>query len=289
MQIENVPGPVGADVTDVDLSAPFSAEEVTRLDDALAKRLVLRFRGTALLAQQLAIFGSQFGKLQPHIAKKYHHPENANIVIMTNQDANGNIDSVGAKRGEGWHSDGTFEWIPPKATVLHSLAIPNRGGNTKFANMYMAYETMPQKLKDRVNDRYGTHRLGGRNAMNTQLVDEHVPSDVVHPLIRFHPETGLRSVFANPTHSVGVVGMSQAEANERLDDLFAWCERKEFQWEQVWRANDTIMWDNRGAWHQATLDYPPEQLRKFIRTTISGVPVMDRQKAESMLKQTAPA
>lgn len=285
LRIDDIAGPVGADVTDVDPSMPLSAEEVRLLDDALARRLVLRFRGKALSAGQLAMFGSQFGELQPHIAKKYHHPDNANIVLMTNQDAQGNFDPVGAKRGEDWHSDHTFEWIPPKATVLHSLTIPDRGGNTKFANMYLAYETMPQKLKEKVDGRHGTFKLGGRNAINTRLVDDKVPADVVHPLIRTHPQTGRRSVFANPTHSIGIVGMSQAAADDLLDELFAWCAHEEFQWQQVWRVGDTIMWDNRAAWHQATLDYPQDQLRKFIRTTVRGTPVMDRQEAEAMLKQ----
>lgn len=287
MRIEEIPGPVGADVTEVDPSRPLSPQDVKQLDDTLARRLVLRFRGTPLTASQLAMFASQFGELQPHIAKQYHHPDNSNIVLMTNQDAKGNFDPVGAKRGEDWHSDHTFEWVPPKATVLHSLNIPDRGGNTKFANMYLAYETLPAKLKERVTDGYGTFKLGGRNAVNTQLVDGKVPADVVHPLIRIHPVTGMRSVFANPTHSIGVVGLSREESDDLLDELFAWCERPEFQWQQVWRLSDTIIWDNRSAWHQATLDYPQDQLRRFIRTTVRGTPTMERRAAEALLKEPA--
>jgi taurine dioxygenase len=288
MRIDHIPGPVGADVTDVDLSRPLSADEVRLLDDTLARRLVLRFRGMALSAAELASFAGQFGELEPHISKKYHHPDNANIVLVTNQDAEGNFDPIGAKRGQGWHSDHTFGWVPHKATLLHAQAIPDHGGNTMFANMYLAYETMPQKLKEKVNDRYGTFRLGGRNAIGTRVVgDKEMPADVVHPLIRMHPQTGLPSVFANPVHSVGIVGMSQSSADELLDELFAWCEREEFQWQQVWRVSDLLMWDNRSAWHQVNANYPQNQLRKFIRTAIRGTETMDRLQAEALLKQAA--
>jgi taurine dioxygenase len=289
MRIQDIPGPVGADITGVDPRTPFTPDEVQQIDEALARRMVIRLRGAPLSATQLASFARQFGDLQPHIAKQYHHPDDSNIVLMTNQDANGNFDPIGARRGEDWHSDHTFEWVPPKATMLHSLVIPDSGGNTRFANMVMAFETMPPKLKSRVENLYGTFCLGGRNAVNTALVQNKLPPTVVHPVIRTHPVTGQRSVFANPTHSLGIVGMAQAEADELLDELFTWCDREEFQWRQVWQVADTIAWDNRCAWHQACLDYPMHQLRKFIRTTIRGTPPMDRSKAEGMLKQAEPA
>lgn len=287
MRIRDIPGPVGADIIDVNPRVQLTEDELRQLDLALANRLVIRFREAPLSAPQLASFTSQFGELQPHIAKQYHHPEDSNIVLMTNQDADGNFDQVGARRGEDWHSDHTFEWVPPKATALHSLVIPDRGGNTKFASMYMAYETMPSNLKSKVDNLYGTFCLGGRSALNTQLVDNKVPPTVVHPLVRTHPITKKRSVFANPTHSLGIVGMSASDSDALLDELFEWCERERFQWQQVWKVADTIMWDNRSAWHQASIDYPLDQLRKFIRTTVRGQALMDRGTAEDMMREAA--
>ncbi|MDP3138525.1 MAG: TauD/TfdA family dioxygenase [Burkholderiaceae bacterium] len=285
MRIVDIPGPLGAEVSDFNPLAPLSSDEVRQIDEALGRRLVLRFRGHPFSARQFGAFAGQLGELQPHIAKQYHHPEDPNIVLMTNQDAQGNYDPVGGARGEGWHSDNTFEWIPAKATLLHSLAIPDSGGNTKFANMALAYQTLPASLRRQVDGRYGTFCLGGRTALNTQLVAGRLPPAVVHPLIRIHPQTGLPGVFANPTHSLGIVGMNESDANALLDELFAWCEREEFQWHQVWAVADTVMWDNRGAWHQAAGEYPRNQLRKFIRTTLRGTPTMDRQLGEEMLKQ----
>ena len=274
MRIVDISGPLGADILEVDPRVPLTDDEIARLETALASRLVLRFRGTPLSAPQLAALARQFGKLQPHIAKRYHHPDDANIVLMTNQDASGKFDPVGARRGEGWHSDGTFEQVPPKATVLHSEAIPDRGGNTKFANMQQAFKAMPEVLKKRLSNLDGTFCLGGRNVLNLQLVNEKLPDAVAHPVVRIHPVTGLKSVFVNPTHSLGIVGMNKSDADELLDEIFARCEREEFQWQHEWRVADTVVWDNRGAWHQATLDYPRDQLRKFIRTTVSGTPIM---------------
>lgn len=285
VEITDVDGPLGADVRGVDPDRPLSTQDLRAIEEAFVRRLVLRFRGMPMSPQQLCGFSRQFGELQPHIAKKYRLPEAPEVVLMVNQDANGNFDKVGAERGVGWHSDLAYDWTPAKATFLHAVAIPDRGGNTSFANMYQAWDTMPDDLKRRVDGKLAAFRNGGRQGLNqgiTPDAKDRLP-DVVHPVIRVHPDSGRKSVYANPYHVVAILGMPRAESDALLDELFAWCDQPQFVWDQVWQVGDTIMWENRSAWHSGHLDYPRDQLRKFYRTTVRGTPTVDRAVAEKLL------
>ena len=271
VEIRRLGAALGAEVRGVDPRMPMTSRECQAVEQAFLDHLVLRFRDAPMTAQQLRDFGSRFGPLREHIAKDYRHPELPEIVIMTNQDAQGNYDRVGAERGVGWHSDGTFERVPPKATLLHAVALPDRGGNTMFANMYLAYEKMPEDLKRRVEGKMAIFRLRGRKQQTQAIVgadDLKKMSDVVHPVIRVHPQTGRKSVFVNPHHTLAIAGLSREDSDALLEEVFEWCSREEFQWEQEWRPADTVMWENRSAWHSGRTDYPLNQLRKFLRTTI---------------------
>ncbi|MBK8065650.1 MAG: TauD/TfdA family dioxygenase [Betaproteobacteria bacterium] len=172
LQIRDIDGPLGAEVSGLDPDRPMSAAELAAVNEAFLRRLVLRFRGMPMTPQQLCGFSRQFGELQPHIAKKYRHPEAEEVVLMINQDAQGNFDKVGAERGVGWHSDLAYDWCPAKATLLHAVAIPDRGGNTSFANMYLAWETMPEDLKRRVNCKFAAYCNGGRQGLNQGITPD---------------------------------------------------------------------------------------------------------------------
>ncbi len=284
VQIRDIDGPIGADVTGIDFRAPLANEDRRAIEDAFVRRLVLRFRDAPLTPSELCEFSRHFGELQPHIAKRYRHPEAPDVVLMVNQDEKGNFDRVGAERGVGWHSDLAYEQAPAKATFLHAVAIPDRGGNTKFANMYMAYETMPDELRSRIDGKYARFRQGGRLALNQGIMDKQTAkSDVVHPVVRTHPDSGRKSVYANPYHTVSIIGMSPADSDALLDELYEWCLQERFQWQQVWQVADTIMWENRSAWHSGSLDYPIDQLRKFYRTTVRGIPTVEQAEADRLL------
>ena len=284
LQITDLEGPIGAEVLGLDPGKPLSAEEKGILEQTFLRRLVLRFRDAPMTPKWLVAFSAQFGELQPHIALKYRLPEAPEVVLMINQDANGNFDKVGAERGVGWHSDLAYDWAPAKCTFLHAVAVPSRGGNTKFANMYMAWEKMPEALKKRVDGKLASFCNGGRLGLNQGIQqDKDRSKDVVHPVIRLHPQTGRKSVYANPYHVIRILGMPRAESDALLDELFEWCEREEFQWQQEWKVADTILWENRSAWHSGNLDYPLDELRKFYRTTVRGTPTVDRAEAEKLL------
>ncbi len=271
IEIKKLGGPLGAEIRGVDPRAHLDADSVKAINQAFLDNLVIRFRDSAMSIAELRDFSRHFGILRPHVAKNYRDAQIPEVVVMTNQDANGNFDAVGAGRGVGWHVDGTFHQDPPKATVLHAVALPDHGGNTAFANMYMAYDTMPADLKRRAEGKFARHRLRGRKHHTQGIVnadDLKKMTDVIHPVIRRHPETGRKAVFVNPHHTLCIEGLSPTDSDELLDEICSWCARDEFQWEQEWQVGDTIVWENRSAWHSGRSDYPRDQLRKFYRTTL---------------------
>jgi taurine dioxygenase len=272
MEIRQLGEAAGAEVSGLDLHVDWDAETRERINQAFLNHLVLVFHGDTMSPQQFMSFARNFGALQPHVAKKYRHPEAEDIVMMTNVDKDGNFDEVGASRGVGWHSDLSYEQVPARATVLHALELPDRGGDTRFANMYMAYEAMPEDLKRRITGLKAEFRYGGRQGLSRgHLLDEDkAKPPVIHPVVRLHPETGRPSIYINPYHALSIVGMDQAESDALLDEVFAWCERPEFQWRHRWQVGDSIVWENRSAVHTATMDYPRDQRRIFMRATVRG-------------------
>lgn len=288
LRIEPLGGPLGAEVQGVEAGKPLVDADLAAINQAFLKHKVLRFRGPAFTPRQLCDFSLHFGGIQPHFAKKYRLPDVPEVVLMINQDEKGNFDKVGAERGVGWHSDLAYDWAPAKATLLHAVAIPDRGGNTKFANMVMAYNEMPSDLKKRVDGKLAAFCQGGRLGLNqgTMTPGSGNPC-VVHPVIRTHPETGEKSVYANPYHIHSILGMPRALSDALLDELFAWCDQERYVWQQQWQVADTIMWENRNVWHSGVLDYPLDQLRKFYRTTIRGTPTVDRAEGEKLVAAMA--
>jgi alpha-ketoglutarate-dependent taurine dioxygenase len=190
---------------------------------------------------------------------------------MSNQDEAGHFDRTGAGRGVGWHSDGTFEAQPPRATVLHAIATPSLGGNTQFANTRTAHDDLPGDLRERLTGRRALFRLRGRNHHTQNIVhgdDLKKLVDVEHAVLREHPRTGRKSVFANPHHTLRILGVTDEESEALLGELEAFCTQPQFVWEQQWQAGDTVIWDNHSTWHRGRGDNPRDQLRKFMRTTV---------------------
>jgi taurine dioxygenase len=277
IEIRKLGEAAGAEIIRAGMLQPW--DDATRgiVYQAFLDHLVLVFRDRSLSPTQFMNFARNFGTLQPHVAKKYRHPEAEDIVMMTNVDKQGRFDEVGARRGVGWHSDLSYDQVPANATLLHAVALPNRGGDTWFANLYQAFETMPAPLKRRIVGRKALFRYGGRDGLSTEHLSpsDKAKPDVIHPVVRRHPETGRPSVYVNPYHTVRIVGLPRPESDALLDELFAWCDRPEFQWHHGWRLGDTIIWENRSAVHSGKLDYPLDQKRIFMRATVRGTNTLE--------------
>jgi len=181
--------------------------------------------------------------------------------------------------GDGWHTDHSNDVRPPKATVLHAVTLPDRGGDTQFANMTLAYETLPAAIRPRIDPLLAIHVYqsshSARKLMNLpDAARERVPNAVLHPMVRTHPETGHKALFINPIRIEGIVGLDHREALPLLDDLLAHSTQEALQYRHRWLPGDLLIWDNRRLLHKANGDYDIAQTRYLYRAMLQGtVPV----------------
>ena len=213
VEIVKLGEPLLAEIKGVDIAHPLDAESAAAVRQAFLDHCVLVFRDQTITAGQMVAFENVFGPPMPHITKKYTHPEFEELIVMTNLNERGEVDPFESDRGVGWHTDMCYLEQPAKATMLHTLEIPEVGGDTLFANMYRPLAEMPADLRRRIDGKRGTFRYGGKVAAERQArleaKDQEAPL-VDHPIIRRHSESGRESVYVNPTHTVGIAGMSEA-------------------------------------------------------------------------------
>ena len=271
IEVRKLGEPMLAEVVGADTTKPLSPEDRAAVNQALIDHCVLVFRGQDLEPRQVLDVSDAFGPVEPHITVKYRHPEFPDLIVMTNMDENGEISEHETARGVGWHTDMCYMPLPAKATLLHTIEIPERGGDTLFANMYLALAEMPAALRGRLEGLRATFRYGGRAAdRNARLekADQDKPLQD-HPIVKRHRESGRDSLFVNPTHTVGILGWDDGAALELLEEVYEWAGQERFQARHEWRPGDTVIWDNRCCWHSATGENPLRQPRRFYRATIA--------------------
>ena len=286
IEIRKLSPAVGAEVVGLDLTASVEPDTVDALEQAFVESGVLLFREQPLSAEQLVAFSRHFGALQVHVQRAYQHPEVPEVVMMTNRKPDGSFDEAGARRGaieatrDGWHSDLSYDPIPAKATLLHALDVPSSGGNTCFCNATLAYDALSASLKARLHGLQAEFWYGGNSRNKKTMIAASTldktgkeTAHAVHPVINAHPVTGMPGIYANPVITTGIVGVSDEESEELLEQLFDVMDQPEFRWEHEWSVGDTLMWENRGGtMHTGRLDYPRDEARRFIRTTVMGGP-----------------
>lgn len=275
---------LGAEIGGIDTRRPINATDLAAVEQAFLVHRVLRFRDGPLDVPQLAAFSRQFGDLQPHVQRKFQHPEDPNVVEMRNYDDSGKFNLAAASRGamenlrDGWHSDLSYDPVPAKATLLHAVELPSHGGNTCFSDATRAYESLPEATKRRLAGlmaefSYGNNTRNKMTNVAASSLDQQgrESTTVTHPVICAHPLTGRPAIYVNPLMTIRIAGIPEGESDALLDELFDALDHPDFRWEQEWRIGDTIMWENRGGvMHCGRLDYPRDQRRRFIRTTVRG-------------------
>lgn len=282
--IKPLDAPLGAVVEGVDLSAPMTPGLASALRAAMAGHLVLVFPAQRLsaLAYAEAIRGA-FGALVPHILDQYHHADTHDVSVISNVVESGKGRTTKAPAGAYWHSDLSYMAGPSDATFLYALEVPSDGGDTVFADMIQAYETLPETLKRRIEGRAAIHHMfGGRRGDEAKVAltpeqAARIP-EVVHPIVRVHPVSGRRALFVNPGFTRCVVGLDQAESDALLDALYAHASRPEFQYRHKWRIGDVVGCDNRATIHSATGGYSGP--RTLYRAIVGcGAPVVGAEAA----------
>ncbi len=174
-----------------------------------------------------------------------------------------------------WHADMTYNDMPPKASILYSIEIPPTGGNTYFANMYAAYEALPEGLRQRLEGRRAIHdaahnSAGERRKGYADITDIRETPGARHPMVRTNPRTGRKALFLGRRPNSHVVGLEIAESEELLDAAWTAATEKQFVMCHEWRVGDVVMWDNLSVLHRRD-NFSPDTTRMMHRTQITGV------------------
>jgi taurine dioxygenase len=273
---------LGARIEGVDLAIPLSDSDVRSVLRALGRHGVLCFPNQTFGTPDFAAFARRFGDLEVNVANQFHEPDLPEIMILSNQTgADGK--PVGLNdAGQGWHTDMSYSREVALANVLHAQAVPMRNGKplgeTQFRNMHAAYDELPDSLKDRLEGRTATHdfekfweimrqRPGSRRAPLTEAQKSRKPP-VSQSLVRVHPLTGRKVLYANPGYTISIDGMDRHEGDTILDYLFRHQERADFLCAHRWSVGDVLMWDNIGTVHNAVADYMPDEPRYMRRAQV---------------------
>ncbi|MEE4299020.1 MAG: TauD/TfdA family dioxygenase [Pseudomonadales bacterium] len=251
---------IGAVVHDLDLGrldeATFEA-----LHEAWMRHLVLFFRDQHLTPEQHLAFGRRLGPLHIHPAAPFAHGNPALMVIHTDAGSHRN-------NGDNWHTDVSADEEPPLGTILHLHTLPSGGGDTLFANMYAAFETLSPRMQDFLCTLTARHESNYDGHYGDHPAQREYPS-AVHPVVRTHPVTGRNALFVNPAFTTRIVELSQGESDALLRHLYAHASHPRFQCRFSWTANAVALWDDRCTWHLAIWDYWP-QTRSGLRVTVQG-------------------
>ncbi len=275
LDVRPIAGALGAELAGVDLAAPADDRVTAEIRRALLEYLVIYFPDQRLGPDDQKAFTRRFGEFGevPFVKPLDGHPE---IIAVIKQADERNTFNFGGT----WHSDFSFQERPPMASILYAREVPSHGGDTMFANMYLAYETLSDGMKTLLDGLIAVHSARRPYGLNGQFQDQKLAAMTItssaeaeatvdHPVVRTHPETGRKCLFVNSVYTVGLKDMTARESRPLLDFLSAHAIRPEFTCRLGWRPGGLAMWDNRAVLHCAVNDYDGQR-REMHRTTVAG-------------------
>jgi taurine dioxygenase len=277
VQFEPINDVLGARVVDFDMSAPLDEDAFLKIRRALAEHTLLLFRdqGHIAPADQIA-FSRRFGPLEEHVLTQFLFPGHPEIFVVSNIVENGR--HIGAYGGaQDFHSDLAYMQEPSLGSVFRCLECPDEGGETAFANMYAAYDALPDAMRHRVDKLNAVYdyvwsyerRLAPLRGPLSPEQKAKTPV-VVHPLVRTHPETGRNGLFLSFNFIRRFEGMSEDESQKLVHELVEFATQSRFSYTHKWRPGDIVMWDNRNSMHKACPFDSKGTRRLMHRTTIRG-------------------
>jgi len=265
-------GALGAEISGVDIKE-IDDSTFAEIKRAWLEHLVLFFRGQRITPAHQAAFARRFGELDtyPFIKPIPGHPEVIPIIKEPENRVN---------FGGGWHSDGSYMPIPPKATMLYAIDVPDRGGDTMFANMHAAWEALSPGMKALLDGIRGVftaskvHGDGGYYAKADHPMEKIKDKETIdnrseHPIVRTHPETGRKALYVSQPHIERFKTMTAEETAPIIQYLVAHATKAEFITRFHWQAGSLVLWDNRSVQHYALNDYQGQR-REMHRITIKG-------------------
>ncbi|MEM7095722.1 MAG: TauD/TfdA family dioxygenase [Actinomycetota bacterium] len=266
--------PLGATVRGVDLTQPLAPADVAAIRAAWLDHKVLAFPDQAMTDTDLENYTLNFGPFgyDPYFQSIDGHP---NIAAIHRTAA-----ETSSLFADNWHADWTFQEFPPDGTCLHARIIPPVGGNTEFCNQQAVYEALPDDLRAWADEAVaihsaripyapdGTYGEDDDDSRSMKIVtDESAYATQTHRLVREHPETGARTLYSCIGYIIGVEGMDDDEARDKLVEIYEWQAKPEFHYSHQWEPNMLTMWDNRCVLHRVAGGFEGHE-RLLHRTTI---------------------
>ena len=269
MQVVPQSGALGAEIRGVDLSRPVDPEVAAAVREAFLEHQVIFFADQDLAPGQLRDFASEFGTPSdyPFAEGLPQCPQVTEIVKEPEETVN---------FGGEWHSDTTYLEMPPQVTALYAKQVPQAGGDTVFASMYLAFEQLSPGLRAMLSrlravntaGLLGREKRDGYATMQSRNIDR-LDTCAEHPVVRTHPETGRKALYINPTHTLHFVDMTREESLPLIEYLARQAARPEICFRLRWKRGMLTLWDNRCAQHYAVNDYHGQR-RVMQRVTVTG-------------------
>ena len=260
---------LGAEIRDIDLSAPCDTETIAALRAAWLDNLVLVFRGQDITEEDQIRFAENFGETVGARSKDRTDGGDRRLMIISNIRENGEPVGLLPDGELMFHSDSVFLEKPLMGAMLYAEEIPSTGGNTLFANMYDAYDSLTDELKTRLTGIQAVHVFDYETQVKSGRFDRSSAPHATHPAIRTHPETGRKALYVNRLMTEELVGLPRAENDDLLQRLYRHAEDSTHVYEHIWQVNDLVMWDNRCTQHART-DFPAGERRLLRRVGIEG-------------------
>jgi taurine dioxygenase len=272
--VQQVGYALGARITGLDLTKSISDKEFEIIHDAWIKHLVLVLPGQHIGPAELAKFTQRFGELDTYDSQPFNrHPDHKDVMVLTNRRNDGKL-SPTHNAGQNWHTDLSYTLRPANATSVYCVEKPPVGGDTMFANMYLAYETLSPKMQEFLDGLEAIHDVSlieGLAKREPEVIAEfkRLNPPVIHPAVRVHPDSGKKALYINERVRQ-FVGMTEAESKPIIKYLCEHSVSPRFVYRHYWSKGDLVMWDNRCLTHMAVGDYDPSQIRYMIRTSGKG-------------------
>ena len=278
MKLINSVKSLGGEIVDLDISNKLTQDQINFINQSWDERLVLVFKKQNLDDHKLINFSKYFGELDPPGPNPYgitflpEFPE-INVISNVKNEQGTPIGNLGD--GEAvWHADMTYLQLPPKAGILYALEVPENQGNTHFANMALAYNELPNKLKEKIDDKIlihdSAHNSAGMLRKGYSEVDN--PSETPgarHPMVITDKNTNKKLLFLGRRPHAYIIGLELEESENLLNEIWEHATQEKFTWTQKWEKGDLLMWKNLNVLHKRDA-FDPNTRRVMHRTQIKG-------------------
>ena len=267
---------LGVEISGIDLSQALDATTFKQLYDLWLEYAVMIVRNQKLDPPHYAAVAQMFGDILKQQLSQFTLQDHPLVGTISSRD----LPMINGKlrvRGENYHTDHSNFEAPPKATMLHAVNLPSKGGDTQFVDVRRAFDELPEAIKQKILPLRSYHVYESSKSprkMAALSAEERakVPQ-TIQPLVIKHHETGRAALYLNTGRMEGIVGMDSAQAYQLIDQLYAHATQSKYEYRHKWQHGDMVIWDNRSVMHQANADYDPSEYRFLYRIMLQGNPL----------------